>query len=146
MNAITIFVISIVALFMGYIFYGGWLAKTWGINPNKKTPAVKSNDNDDYVPTERGILFGHHFSSIAGASPISGPVQAAIFGWVPVVLWIVLGGIFLVRHRIFLLCLHPFAATENPLWQSRKKCREIRKTTVFNLCVVYDALSYCILY
>lgn len=94
MNAITIFVISIVALFMGYIFYGGWLAKTWGINPNKKTPAVKSNDNDDYVPTERGILFGHHFSSIAGASPISGPVQAAIFGWVPVVLWIVLGGIF----------------------------------------------------
>ena len=127
MNAITIFVISIVALFMGYIFYGGWLAKTWGINPNKKTPAVKSNDNDDYVPTERGILFGHHFSSIAGASPISVPVQAAILvgcrwccGLCWADIWCGTGFFFFV---------YPFAITENPV-AITEKCREIRKTTV----------------
>lgn len=94
MNSVSVFLIAIVLLLIGYVLYGGWLAKTWGIDANKKTPAEKSRDDDDYVPTDRWVLFGHHFSSIAGASPISGPVQAAIFGWLPVVLWIVLGGIF----------------------------------------------------
>lgn len=94
MNGILILVIAIVALGLGYIFYGRWLAKTWGVDSNRVTPAVEINDGVDYVPTKAQVVFGHQFASIAGAGPINGPIQAAIFGWVPVLLWCVLGGIF----------------------------------------------------
>ena len=76
------------------IFYGSWLAKQWGIDPTKKTPANEKTDGVDYVPAKPAVLMGHHFSSIAGAGPINGPIQAAVFGWVPVFLWCVVGGIF----------------------------------------------------
>ncbi len=94
MNAALILVIGIAVLLCGYIFYGGWLAKTWGIDPNRPTPAHTEEDGVDYVPAKTPVLLGHHFSSIAGAGPITGPVQAAVFGWVPVLLWILIGGIF----------------------------------------------------
>ena len=81
-------------LVVGYIVYGGWLAKQWGVDDTKTTPAHELEDGMDYVPAKAPVLMGHHFSSIAGAGPINGPIQAAVFGWVPVVLWILIGGIF----------------------------------------------------
>ena len=81
-------------LVVGYIFYGGWLAKQWGVDDTKTTPAHELEDGMDYVPAKAPVLMGHHFSSIAGAGPINGPIQAAVFGWVPVVLWVLIGGIF----------------------------------------------------
>lgn len=94
MLAIIIILGSIAVLILGYIFYGGWLAKKWGIDPKKLTPAVEMKDGVDYVPAKPAVLLGHHFSSIAGAGPINGPIQAAVFGWVPVLLWCLIGGIF----------------------------------------------------
>ena len=94
MSAILILLIAIALLACGYIFYGSWLAKQWGVDPNKETPAHTSYDGKDFVPANPAVLMGHHFSSIAGAGPINGPIQAAVFGWVPVFLWVVLGGIF----------------------------------------------------
>ena len=94
MTAILIIVAAIVLLVMGYIFYGSWLAKQWGINPSRKTPAVELEDGVDYVAAKPAVLMGHHFSSIAGAGPINGPIQASVFGWLPVFLWCVIGGIF----------------------------------------------------
>ena len=94
MSALVILLIAVVLLALGYIFYGSWLAKQWGVDPNRETPAHTSYDGKDYVPANPAVLMGHHFSSIAGAGPINGPIQAAVFGWVPVFLWVVLGGIF----------------------------------------------------
>lgn len=94
MNAALILIVSAVILVIGYIAYGGWLAKQWGIDPSKVTPSHEMEDGVDYVPAKAPVLMGHHFSSIAGAGPINGPIQAAIFGWVPVFLWIMIGGIF----------------------------------------------------
>ena len=87
-------IVGIIILVAGYIFYGGWLAKQWGVDDSKVTPAHELEDGMDYVPAKAPVLMGHHFSSIAGAGPINGPIQAAVFGWVPVVLWVLIGGIF----------------------------------------------------
>ena len=86
--------IALVLLALGYIFYGSFLAKQWGVDPSHETPAHTSYDGKDFVPANPAVLMGHHFSSIAGAGPINGPIQAAVFGWVPVFLWVVVGGIF----------------------------------------------------
>ena len=94
MTALFIIIAAIVLLFIGYVVYGSWLAKQWGIDPTRKTPAVEKNDGVDYCAAKPAVLMGHHFSSIAGAGPINGPIQAAVFGWVPVFLWCVIGGIF----------------------------------------------------
>ncbi|MBQ2943552.1 MAG: carbon starvation protein A [Ruminococcus sp.] len=94
MNGITIMLISIAVLLLAYIFYGRWIAKKWGIDPKRKTPAYEQRDGVDYEPAPRSVVFGHQFASIAGAGPINGPIQAAIFGWVPVLLWVLIGGVF----------------------------------------------------
>ena len=94
MSAVVILLIAIAALLCGYLFYGRWLAKQWGVDPNRETPAHELQDGKDYVPAAPYVVLGHHFSSIAGAGPINGPIQAAIFGWVPVMLWVLIGGIF----------------------------------------------------
>ena len=94
MNILVVLLISLVILACGYLFYGRWLAKEWGVDPSRKTPSHALTDGMDYVPAKAPVLMGHHFSSIAGAGPINGPIQAAIFGWVPVLLWVVVGGIF----------------------------------------------------
>ena len=95
MNSLLLLIICIAILILGYIFYGGWLCKQWGVGDSKKpTPAHEMEDGVDYVPAKAPVLMGHHFSSIAGAGPITGPIGAAMFGWVPVVLWILVGGIF----------------------------------------------------
>ena len=94
MNTLVIVLIAAVVLVCAYAFYGRWLAKTWGIDPNAKTPAVKFNDGKDYVPTNGWTVFSHQFSSIAGAGPVTGAIQAAAFGWLPVLLWVLIGGVF----------------------------------------------------
>ncbi len=95
MNSLLLLIICIAILVVGYICYGGWLCKQWGVGDSKKpTPAHEMEDGVDYVPAKAPVLMGHHFSSIAGAGPITGPIGAAMFGWVPVVLWILIGGIF----------------------------------------------------
>jgi carbon starvation protein len=87
-------IIAAVVLLLAYLVYGRFLAKKWGIDPNKPTPAHEFEDGVDYVPTKPSIVFGHEFASIAGAGPINGPIQAAMFGWLPVLLWILIGGVF----------------------------------------------------
>lgn len=94
MNTLVIVLIAAVVLVCAYAFYGRWVAKTWGINPNAQTPAVKYNDGKDYVPTNGWTVFSHQFSSIAGAGPVTGAIQAAAFGWLPVLLWVLIGGVF----------------------------------------------------
>ena len=94
MTAILIILAAIVILVVGYVFYGAYLAREWGVDPARKTPAITQEDGVDYVAAKPAVLMGHHFSSIAGAGPINGPIQASVFGWVPVFLWCVIGGIF----------------------------------------------------
>ncbi|WP_026525766.1 carbon starvation CstA family protein [Butyrivibrio sp. MB2005] len=94
MNAAVLLIASLAILAVGYVVYGGYLAKQWGIDPKRKTPAHELEDGMDYVPAKTPVVMGHHFSSIAGAGPINGPIQAAVFGWVPVLLWVLIGGIF----------------------------------------------------
>lgn len=94
MSGVLILIVAIAAFLVAYVTYGSWLAKQWGVDPKRETPAHTMEDGVDYVPAKSPVLLGHHFASIAGAGPINGPIQAAVFGWVPVLLWIIIGGIF----------------------------------------------------
>ena len=94
MSGILMMVIAIVVLGGAYLLYGRYLQNKWGIDPKAKTPAYEMEDGVDYVPADTNVVFGHQFASIAGAGPINGPIQAAIFGWLPVLLWILIGGVF----------------------------------------------------
>ena len=94
MSGLVLLVGSMVIFFIAYVTYGSWLCKQWGIDPKRVTPANTLRDNVDYIPTAPQVLMGHHFSSIAGAGPIVGPITAAVFGWVPVMLWVIIGSIF----------------------------------------------------
>ena len=106
MNTLVIVLIAAVCLIAGYTFYGSWLAKKWGIDPKAKTPAVAKNDGQDYVPTDGWTVFAHQFSSIAGAGPVTGAIQAAAFGWLPVLLWVLL--------PISVRCMRVSKTKENP--------------------------------
>jgi len=111
MSSIILIILAVLCFILGYIFYGGFLSKKLGIDPQRQTPAHTMRDDVDYVPAKAPVLLGHHFASIAGAAPIIGPITAAVFGWLPVFLWVVLGSIFIgavhdftslvasVRHR-----------------------------------------------
>ena len=94
MNSLVIILIAMTVLVAGYVFYGRWLAKKWGIDEKAKTPAFTHEDGEDFVPSSKFTVFSHQFSSIAGAGPVTGPILASVFGWVPVLLWILIGGIF----------------------------------------------------
>ena len=94
MNALIVVAIVVAILAIAYIFYGGWLARQWGVDPDRPTPAHELGDGDDFVAAPPHVVFGHHFASIAGAGVVFGPIMAAVFGWVPIVLWIVVGGVF----------------------------------------------------
>ena len=100
-------VIAIVVLGGAYLLYGRYLQNKWGIDPNAKTPAYEMEDGVDYVPADTNVVFGHQFASIAGAGPINGPIQAAIFGWLPVLLmdpdrWCILRS----SSGFRMLCMH----------------------------------------
>ena len=101
MTALLIIIAAVALLVVGYIFYGSWLAKQWGIDPTKKTPAYEKQDGVDYVPTRAPVLFGHHFASIAGPGPIVGPIMAAYFGWLPALIWILVGCVFIGAFHDF---------------------------------------------
>lgn len=137
MSAILILAIGIVLLVLGYIFYGSWLAKKWGVNPDRPTPAHTKYDNKDFVPTNPAVLMGHHFSSIAGAGPINGPIQAAVFGWVPVFLWVVLGGIFFGA-------MHDFGALFASIRHGGRSIAEVIKDNIgsraYKLFIVFGLL------
>jgi len=93
-NAALLILSAIVIFAIAYVFYGGYLAKKWGVDANRTTPANEFKDDIDYFPAKPAVLLGHHFASIAGAGPIVGPIVAAAFGWLPVFLWIIIGNIF----------------------------------------------------
>ena len=111
MSALLILIVAVVLLALGYVFYGSWLAKQWGVDPNRETPAHTSYDGKDFVPANPAVLMGHHFSSIAGAGPINGPIQAAVFGWVPVFLWCKAQRLFIVfALAVLILVIASFTA------------------------------------
>ena len=86
--------IAIVVLAVGYFGYAKWLEKTWGIDLKRPTPAVSKNDGKDFSPASRWTVFAHQFTSITGAGPVTGPIIAAMFGWLPALLWMMVGGVF----------------------------------------------------
>ena len=86
MNGLTIILLSAAIFILAYLFYGRWLVKKWGIDPKAKTPAYTKADGQDYIPTPKSIVFAHQFSSITGAGPVTGPIIAAMFGWLPALL------------------------------------------------------------
>ncbi len=102
MSAVVLLVLGIAAFIAAYALYGAFLARQLGVDPDRETPAHTLRDGVDYVPAKPAVLLGHHFASIAGAAPIIGPVTAAVFGWLPVYVWIVLGGIFLGAAHDFM--------------------------------------------
>jgi len=95
LNVLIGFAVGALFLWLGARFYGRFISRKMGLEPDRPTPATTMNDGQDYCPTNRHVVFAHHFSTIAGAGPIIGPTFAAIYGFVPVWLWIVLGGIFI---------------------------------------------------
>ncbi|MDR3247779.1 MAG: carbon starvation protein A [Treponema sp.] len=103
MNGLLLLVIAVVVLVIAYLLYGRYLARSWGIDPRCKTPAQEFDDGVEYVPSSPAVVFGHEFASIAGAGPINGPIIAAMFGWLPVLLWLLFG-------TVFFGAVHDFAA------------------------------------
>ena len=96
MNAIGLILFALIMYAFGYLFYSRYLStKVFILDDSRKTPAKELEDGVDYVPTNKWILLGHHFTSITGAGPIVGPAIAVIWGWVPALLWVVLGAVFI---------------------------------------------------
>lgn len=115
----TLLLLSVFLFVFAYRFFGRFLEKRCKIDPEQVTPACELNDGVDYVPTRAAVLFGHHFSSIAGAGPIVGPIIAAsLFGWLPTWIWIIVGSIFVGG-------VHDFGST---LMSLRYKGRSITAT------------------
>ena len=94
MNGLLVLLLALIALAGAFFGYGKYLEKIWGIDPKATTPAYQKEDGQDYVPTSKWVVFAHQFSSIAGAGPVTGPVIALMFGWLPALLWVIVGGIF----------------------------------------------------
>lgn len=125
MNSLILLIGAIVLFTIAYLLYGRHLTKKWGIDSNRATPATRLADNRDYVPTDSRVLFGHHFSSIAGAGPITGPILAAPFGWIPVYLWCLFGSIFVGG-------VHDYGALAASLDNDGKSIGEIINSNVSN--------------
>lgn len=94
MTGLMLLGIALVVCACGYFIYGRWIVRLWGVDPNARTPAYVHEDGNDYVPSSKFTVFAHQFSSITGAGPVTGPIIAAMFGWAPVMLWLMIGGIF----------------------------------------------------
>ena len=140
MNGILMMVIAIVVLGGAYLLYGRYLQKKWGIDPNAKTPAYEMEDGVDYVPADTNVVFGHQFASIAGAGPINGPIQAAIFGWLPVLLWILIGGGFFGAVQDF---ASMYASVKNNWLYYRRIYWKIRKEIILIILLVILYFSSC---
>ena len=94
MNGIALMLVAAVVLVCGYLFYGRWLANKWGVDAKALTPARRMEDGKSFSPASAFTVFSHQFSSICGAGPVTGTIVAMAFGWLPVVLWVLVGGIF----------------------------------------------------
>ena len=94
MNGIVLMLVAAAVLVCGYLFYGRWLANKWGVDVEALTPARRMEDGKNFTPASAFTVFSHQFSSICGAGPVTGTIVAMAFGWVPVVLWVLVGGIF----------------------------------------------------
>lgn len=94
MSLIWLILFALLSLVIAYFTYGRFIEKKLGVDADRKTPAHTQPDGVDYVPAKAPVLLGHHFASIAGAAPIVGPVIAITYGWLPAILWILIGGIF----------------------------------------------------
>ncbi|HOT63109.1 MAG TPA: carbon starvation protein A [Treponemataceae bacterium] len=123
MNSLVLLLGGAALFAVAYVLYGGYLAKKWGITADRKTPAHTLRDDVDYAPGDAKVILGHHFSSIAGAGPITGPILAAVFGWVPVYLWIVVGSIFIGG-------VHDYGSLLASIRNDGKSIGEIIKTNI----------------
>lgn len=94
MNFVTLMLVSGAVLILAYFTYGKYLEKRLKIDGSRATPAHTLYDGKEYIPTKTPVLVGHHFTTIAGGGPITGPIAAIVFGWLPAVLWIIIGSIF----------------------------------------------------
>jgi len=138
MNAIFIAIVALGSFYMAYKFYGGFLSKKiFKIDPDRVTPSHEFEDGIDFVPTDKKVLWGHHFTSIAGAAPIVGPAIGVIWGWVPALLWVVLG-------TIFMGAVHDFGALVVSLRHKGKTIGELtediisdRARTLFLLIMLF---------
>ena len=136
---IALLVLSTLLLVLAYRYYGLFLEQRCGVDSARETPACAINDGVDYVPTRASVLFGHHFSSIAGAGPIVGPIiAAAAFGWLPTWIWIIIGSIFVGG-------VHDFGSTLMSLrYRGRSitsTCRELVGETTGKLFLVFVLLA-----
>ena len=124
MSPILATILALTALVLGYRFYSRFLAnRVFGLTSNEKMPSEEFRDNVDYVPTSKSILWGHHFSSIAGAAPILGPAIAIVWGWVPALIWVVLG-------VIFMGAVHDFGALVISVREKGKTIADITGTII----------------
>ena len=125
MNSVTLVVIGFAAFFLGYKFYSRYLGnQIYNINDEKTVlPSSLFEDGIDYIPTKKHILFGHHFTSIAGAAPIIGPCVAAYWGWLPALLWILVG-------TVFMGAAHDFGALVTSVKEKGRSIADIASTTI----------------
>ena len=136
MNSIYLVLFAFTCFFLGYKFYSKYIAtKIFNLNNDNITPAHENKDGLDYVPTKKHILFGHHFTSIAGAAPIIGPCIAVFWGWAPALLWVVIG-------TIFMGAIHDFGALVVSLKEKGHSIADItskvinKRTRIMFLCFV----------
>ena len=123
-NSAILALFALLAFYLGYRFYSRYLSqKIYGLDEEFNTPAHEFEDGVDFVPTKRHILFGHHFTSIAGAAPIIGPCIAAYWGWLPAILWVVLG-------TIFMGAVHDFGALVVSLKEKGRSIADITATVI----------------
>jgi len=138
MNAAIPGAIAILCYILGYRFYSRYLAvKVFALRKQKLTPAHRLNDGVDYVPTRKLVLFGHHYASIAGLAPMLGPAVAVIWGWLPAMLWVVLGAIFVG-------CVHDFGSLVVSMRADGKSIGKVaegiigpRAKTLFHLIIFF---------
>ncbi len=123
MNILVMLLISTVVFVIGAKVYGRMVARWLGEDPSKATPAETYNDGKDYVPTKFSILFGHHFSAIAGAGPIVGPTVAILFGYMPVWLWILVGSVLIGA-------VHDFASLFVSIRERGRSIAEVTRSTL----------------
>lgn len=123
MNSLLLLVLTIALFLIAYNTYGSFVAKQYGIDNKYVTPAHRLRDDRDYCPANSKVLLGHHFSSIAGAGPITGPIQAAVFGWIPVILWIIIGSIFIGG-------VHDFGSLVTSMRHDGKSIGEVIRATI----------------
>ena len=126
MNSAILTSLCLIFFYLGYKFYSRYISyKIYDINNNLITPANSINDGVDFVPTDKHVLFGHHFTSIAGAAPIIGPCIAVYWGWLPALSWVVLGSIFMGA-------VHDFGALVLSLKEKGKSVADISASTINN--------------